>query len=42
MCVHVCSFGYGGFLRCEHTCAGQAKLFKDDGTFFRDIDDSTW
>lgn len=35
-------YGYGGFIKLEHHCAGRAKMFKDDGTFFREVEDSTW
>lgn len=26
----------------EHTCPGKAKMFKDDGTPFRDVSDNCW
>jgi aminocarboxymuconate-semialdehyde decarboxylase len=35
-------YGYGGWLRIEHGCTGKARLFKDDGTPFRDISDNCW
>jgi aminocarboxymuconate-semialdehyde decarboxylase len=35
-------YGYGGFIRLEHHCPGRAKMFKDDGTFFREIEDNCW
>lgn len=35
-------YGYGGFIRLEHHCEGRAKMFKDDGTFFREIEDNCW
>lgn len=36
-------FGYGGWLQIEHTsCKGKARMFKDDGTPFRDIEDTCW
>ena len=35
-------YGYGGFIRLEHHEAGKAKMFKDDGTFFREIEDNCW
>jgi hypothetical protein len=37
-----CRYGYGGWVRMEHTCAGKAKMFKDDGTPFRDVTDNCW
>ena len=35
-------FGYGGFIQLEHhkTCA--ARMLKDDGKFFREIEDNCW
>lgn len=35
-------YGYGGFIRLEHHEKGKAKMYKDDGTFFREIEDNTW
>jgi aminocarboxymuconate-semialdehyde decarboxylase len=40
-------FGYGGFVRLEHGPAGgppacRARMMKDDGTFFREIEDNCW
>ena len=37
-------YGYGGWVRLEHTpgCAGRARMFKDDGTPFRDVTDNVW
>ncbi len=35
-------FGYGGFITLEHHKAGCAKMFKDDGHFFREIEDNCW
>lgn len=35
-------YGYGGFIRLEHHTPGRAKMFKDDGTFFREIEDNCW
>lgn len=35
-------FGYGGFITLEHDEAGCAKMMKDDGHFFREIEDNCW
>lgn len=35
-------FGYGGFIRLEHHKPGCAKMLKDDGHFFREIEDNCW
>lgn len=35
-------YGYGGWVRMEHTGPGQAKMYKDDGTPFRDIKSNCW
>jgi len=35
-------YGYGGFIRLEHHAKERAKMFKDDGTFFREIEDNCW
>lgn len=35
-------FGYGGFITLEHHKAGCAKMLKDDGHFFREIEDNCW
>ncbi len=35
-------FGYGGFIQLEHHKAGCAKMMKDDGHFFREIEDNCW
>lgn len=35
-------FGYGGFIRLEHTGACSARMLRDDGTFFRDIESNCW
>ena len=37
-------FGYGGWVRLDHAgCGpGKAKMFRDDGTPFREVDDSLW
>lgn len=35
-------FGYGGFITLEHHRAGCARMLKDDGHFFREIEDNCW
>ena len=35
-------FGYGGFVQLEHHRACCARMMKDDGTFFREIEDNCW
>jgi aminocarboxymuconate-semialdehyde decarboxylase len=35
-------FGYGGFIQLEHNGPGCAKMMKDDGHFFREIEDNCW
>ncbi len=35
-------FGYGGFVRLEHHQPCCAKMLKDDGHFFREIEDNCW
>ena len=37
-------FGYGGWVRLDKTgcAAGKARMFRDDGTPFRDVDDTLW
>ncbi len=35
-------YGYGGFITLHHTCKGQAKMMRDDGTFFRNIEEDCW
>ncbi|HYP50702.1 MAG TPA: amidohydrolase family protein [Pyrinomonadaceae bacterium] len=35
-------FGYGGFIRLEHHKPCCARMLKDDGKFFREIDENTW
>jgi len=34
-------YGYGGFIRLEHTGTGCAKMWKDD-TFFREVEPNCW
>lgn len=35
-------FGYGGFIKLEHHKPCCAKMLKDDGHFFREIEDNCW
>lgn len=35
-------FGYGGFIQLDHHKTGCAKMMKDDGHFFREIEDNCW
>lgn len=35
-------FGYGGFIQLEHSGPGCALMMKDDGHFFREIDENCW
>jgi aminocarboxymuconate-semialdehyde decarboxylase len=35
-------FGYGGFIRLEHTGPCSARMLRDDGTFFRDVESNCW
>jgi aminocarboxymuconate-semialdehyde decarboxylase len=35
-------FGYGGFIELVHHAPGRAKMMRDDGTFFREIERNTW
>jgi aminocarboxymuconate-semialdehyde decarboxylase len=35
-------FGYGGFIVLEHHAPGRAKMMRDDGTFFREIEENCW
>ncbi len=35
-------FGYGGFITLEHHKPCCAKMLKDDGAFFREIDENCW
>lgn len=35
-------FGYGGFIYLDHFEKGKAKMMRDDGKFFREIDDRCW
>jgi aminocarboxymuconate-semialdehyde decarboxylase len=35
-------FGYGGFIQLQHIGPGCARMLKDDGHFFREIDENCW
>ena len=35
-------YGYGGWVKLQHTCEGSARMFKDDGTPFRDVSENAW
>lgn len=35
-------FGYGGFIKLEHTRPCCARMIKDDGHFFREVEDNCW
>ncbi len=35
-------FGYGGFIRLEHHKSCCARMLKDDGKFFREVEDNVW
>jgi aminocarboxymuconate-semialdehyde decarboxylase len=35
-------YGYGGFILLEHYAPGKARMMRDDGVFFRDIDENCW
>ena len=35
-------FGYGGFIRLEHHKPCCARMLKDDGKFFREVEDNLW
>ncbi len=35
-------YGYGGFITIEHTGAGCARMLRDDGKFFRQIESNCW
>jgi aminocarboxymuconate-semialdehyde decarboxylase len=35
-------FGYGGFIQLDHHKPCCARMLKDDGTFFREVDENCW
>lgn len=35
-------YGYGGFIELDHFTPGKARMMRDDGVFFRDIDENCW
>src|SRR4029077_8517992 len=35
-------FGYGGFIKLDHHQPCCARMLKDDGTFFREVQDNSW
>ncbi len=35
-------FGYGGFIQLEHLAGCRAKLLRDDGKFFREVESNCW
>ncbi|MET0753474.1 MAG: amidohydrolase family protein [Pyrinomonadaceae bacterium] len=35
-------FGYGGFIKLEHHKPCCARMLKDDGKFFREVEDNAW
>jgi aminocarboxymuconate-semialdehyde decarboxylase len=35
-------FGYGGFITLEHHLPGKARMMRDDGVFFREIEENCW
>ena len=35
-------FGYGGFMTLDHYKPCCARMVRDDGTQFRDVDENTW
>lgn len=35
-------FGYGGFIQLDHHKPGVARMIRDDGTFFREIEANCW
>jgi len=35
-------FGYGGFIRLEHTGPCRARMLKDDGQAFREVEETLW
>src|ERR1043166_6811882 len=35
-------FGYGGFMTLDHYRPSCARMMRDDGTSFRDVDENCW
>lgn len=35
-------YGYGGFIHLDHHKQGSARMMRDDGTFFREIQENCW
>lgn len=35
-------FGYGGFITLDHHVPGRARMMRDDGVFFREIEENCW
>lgn len=35
-------YGYGGFIELDHHVPGRARMMRDDGTFFREIEQNCW
>jgi len=35
-------YGYGGFIKLDHHATCRARMLKDDGTFFREIESNCW
>ena len=35
-------YGYGGFIKLDHHASCRARMLKDDGTFFREIESNCW
>lgn len=35
-------FGYGGFITLDHHTPGSARMMRDDGVFFRQIEENCW
>ncbi len=35
-------FGYGGFIRLDHVAPDRARMMRDDGKFFREIESNCW